>query len=90
VPFDTNTSKVSKELTNLFKLTRGISDVVKWLFPVSHTPIPGEWDDIVLKVNEHFYIWIDDSERAIDVSMNIQISSLALFAVQLQNILWEK
>jgi hypothetical protein len=29
VPFDTNTSKVSKELTNLFKLTRGISDVVK-------------------------------------------------------------
>ncbi len=72
----------SKEV-NLYKLIQDVTICAwSWLekldnFCIATQPVPWEWDDAVLKINDDIYIWIDKTNWSLP-STNIQKKFLTL------------
>ncbi len=78
-------NRVKKENVNLYTLLQNTPDSVKSGFQIAATAVPGVGDDIVVKINDYFFLGLDDSEIAMDYSKSIQINFLLLFAMIIRN-----
>ncbi|MDD2745253.1 MAG: EAL domain-containing protein [Candidatus Gracilibacteria bacterium] len=82
---DPGISRVKKNYINFYRLLNGNFDIERASFPISRVPVPGEGDDIVIKVRPNTYLGIDDCENAVYHSKSAQINMLILFIIAIQD-----
>ena len=79
-------NRVDKKYVNLYKLLQNTPDSEKSrVFQIASSAVPGLGDDIVVRINDRVYLGLDDSERAMDYSKDIQINFFLLFAMIVRN-----
>lgn len=79
LPKTPSANRVEKRYVNLYRLLSGRHDVKSGAFEVSRVPVPGEGDDIVVKVSENLYVGLDDSDNAVFHSKMSQVNLLIMF-----------
>jgi len=85
MPKNPGAARVKKKYINFYRLLNGNFDLERANFPISRIPIPGEGDDIVVKMRTNTFLGIDDNENAVYHSKSAQINLLVLLVIAIQD-----